>query len=79
MKTLEEAIGCWTVGSDGLDRHARAISSTVHKCSYYTKRGRMLDLAKELELLTRQMDAMNETLLGALNRFKEIVDTEEVV
>lgn len=80
MKTLEEAIGCWTVNSDynSLTVLASGIKHTANRCQRITKRNQPPgELLTELDVLKRRTETMLELTNDAIRRCTQIIETGE--
>ena len=79
-KTLEEAIGCWTVNRDynSLPQLARGVSEAARWCRQKTLRGRPHKLLRDLRLLCGRLEAMLEVTNDAIRRCEKIINTDEV-
>lgn len=80
-KTLEEAIGCWTVNKDynSLQVLATNISKTAARCRRITQQNKPPAVLKtELELLQRQIVTIEETTEEAIIRCNVIIVTKEL-
>lgn len=79
MKTLNDAIGCWTNSDNSLAHMAMNIHAAAAKCRGITKKNMAPEvLLEELSLLKRRLESMMEITEGAIKRCKEIIDTEEL-
>lgn len=80
MKTLDQAIGCWTVNPDynSLVCMAKHVSKSARLCRDRTLSGRPAKLAEELRVLRGRLAAMIETTDDAVRRCAEIIDTNEL-
>jgi len=80
MKSLDDAIGCWTVNSEynSLPTMARKVSIAASTCRKYTTAGKVDQLALELGVLRKRLETMLELTVDAQRRLKEIVDTNEL-
>ena len=80
MKTLEQAIGCWTVNPNynSLVCMARHISESTRHCRHKTLRNNPSALAAELRVLRGRLEAMIETTNDAIKRCAEIINTNEL-
>ena len=81
-KTLNDAIGCWTVNTDynSLPILANMIKKTANRCKRITlaKRSDPKKLLSELVLLHRRLESMDEITCDAIRRCKQIINTNEV-
>lgn len=79
-KTLEEAIGCWTVNPDykSLPELAKAITQAAVWCRSATKRNKIDDLKRDLRILRARLDSMIEVTDSAITRCQQIIDTKEL-
>lgn len=80
-KTLNDAIGCWTVNPNynSLPHLAMTIRSSAVSCRCKTLRNYHPQLLlDELKVLRRRLDAMIETTDSAVTRCQQIIDTKEL-
>jgi hypothetical protein len=79
-KTLEEAIGCWTVNPDfnSLPVHARRVLKTVDACKRKTLKGDPMALQSELHVLRMQVMSMTELVESAELRLTQIIANDEL-
>jgi hypothetical protein len=78
MKTLEDAIGCWTTADDGLGHSAALINQSVRNVQRATKKNAALVLQAELDLLHRRLNTMAELTIHASLRCRNIITTNEL-
>jgi hypothetical protein len=80
MKSLDDAVGCWTVNTEynSLPTMARKVSIATSRCRKFTTAGKVAQLALELEILRKRLGTMLELTVDAQRRLKEIVDTNEL-
>lgn len=81
MKTLEEAIGCWTVNREynSLPRLAKMVSEAARWCRASTLHSKNPQLLKrDLDILRARLETMMETTLSAQARLTQIIKTEEL-
>lgn len=78
-KTLEAAIGCWTVNPDSFDHKIKLIRQSATTCKRFTRGNRKpAELKSELILMQRRVAALTEVLASAVTRCDEIINTGEV-
>lgn len=79
-KTLEEAIGCWTVNMEynSLPALASLVKNSANRCSRITKRSTPIILAMELEILRKRAETILELTNDAIRRCREIIEKGEV-
>lgn len=80
MKTLRDAIGCWTATPEynGLVELATRVTKTAKRCRAITVRNPPpMKLLDEMELLQGQLGAMQETTAVAIRRCQEIIANKE--
>ena len=78
MKTLEDAIGCWTTSQEGLKSKAALIANSVKFCRFRTEENNPQKLLKELRLLKDRISTIKELTVDAIERCHEIINTEEL-
>jgi hypothetical protein len=80
MKSLDDAIGCWTVNSEynSLPTMARKVSIAASTCRWLTTAGKVERLALELGILQKRLETMLQLTIDAQRRLKEIIDTNEL-
>ena len=81
MKTLDDAIGCWTVNPDynSLPTMAGHILKTTRQCRSQTLRGNPQALKGQLHALRAKLLTMVELTDDAIRRLQQIIDTDELV
>lgn len=79
-KSLNDAIGCWTVNLNynALPVLAKMVSVTAARCRSITFEGDPARLLDELNLLRRQIDSFAEVTDSAITRCKQIIATNEL-
>jgi len=79
-KTLEQAIGCWTVNREynSLDQLAKGVSASARAARVKTLKNKPHHLLRELQVLRARLGAMVDVTDGAINRCKQIIDTGEL-
>ncbi len=80
MKTLDEAIGCWTVHPEYLNlvKLAGMVSDSARLCKRVTLQNDPALLTTELELLRKRLESMTEVTLDAQRRLRQIIETKEL-
>lgn len=81
MKTLEQAIGCWTTNKqyNSLPVLCRRVLDTATRCSRITKRNKKLEiLLEELDLLIKQINTLLKLAEDTRNRCMKIITTDEL-
>lgn len=80
MKTLDQAIGCWTTNVDGgLIAKVALIKASVLACKHITLRNNSPRvLLNELELLQKRIDTIRDLARAAHRRCQQIIDTKEL-
>lgn len=79
-KTLEQAIGCWTVTPEynSLPELAKMVRESAVACRNLTKRNRPELLLRELEVLIGRIDTIQSLAVDAKRRLREIIETGEL-
>ena len=78
-KTLEEAIGCWTIDPQGLAGSVKAVADSIYACAKITRRNRSpRTLLCELKLLDHRLDVLADDVDTALRRCRELISTNAV-
>jgi hypothetical protein len=78
-KTLEMAIGCWTVNPDSFEHKITLIRQSATTCKRFTIGNQPPSrLKEELILLQRRIEALTEVVASAVTRCDEIINTGEV-
>jgi hypothetical protein len=78
-KTLEDAIGCWTIDPGGFRTRIQLISQSARVCGVFTKQNRSpKELLAELQMMRRRIDALTEVVDSAIVRCTAIINTGEV-
>jgi hypothetical protein len=82
IKTLEDAIGCWTVNPayNSLPELAKAVGEAARWCRQSTlaKRNDPAPLMRDLRILRARIDSMAELTDDAIRRCGQIIDTAEL-
>ena len=82
MKTLNDAIGCWTVNRDynSLPALATKVTEAARWCRDSTlhKRNDPHRLLRDLNILKARLGSMTETIDSAIKRCEEIIHTNEL-
>lgn len=82
MKSLENAIGCWTVNPDynSLPVLAKGVREAAIWCRRATlsKKSDPAFLRRDLKILRARLDAMVEVTDSAIVRCQQIIDTNEL-
>jgi hypothetical protein len=78
-KTLEQAIGCWTVDPDGFRTRIQLISQSGRVCCLFTKQNKPpQELLSELQFMRRRIGSLTEVVDAAIVRCTAIINTGEV-
>jgi len=79
-KTLEQAIGCWTVNEDYnvLPAMGKMILKTCKRARAITKRGNAKQLKAELFVLRKRLITTLDLCKDAERRLTEIIETKEL-
>lgn len=78
MKTLEDAIGCWTTSEDGMHDRGEMIVQSIRAVKRQTKRNNTDRLFEELHLLHRRLTSTLELTNDAMRRLHIIVVSKEL-
>jgi hypothetical protein len=79
-KTLEDAIGCWTVDPASFKSRFEQIRFSIRTCKTFTQQNQPPErLLEELRLLKRRLDSLNEVVTSAVTRCEQIITTKELV
>ena len=80
MKTLEDAIGCWTTNPEynGLVQIASIVGASARLCRTKTLNNNPQGLLEELELLQKRVNTMEELTNDTIRRCREIINTNEL-
>lgn len=79
-KSLEDAIGCWTVNPsyNSLPTLARMVLETTKCCRRTTQRGNPDKLKADLSDLYSQASSLRELAESAIHRLNQIIETKEL-
>jgi hypothetical protein len=78
-KTLEQAIGCWTVNPDGFRTRIQLISQSARVCNLFTQQNKPpAELLSELQFMRRRIASLTEVVDSAIVRCEAIISTGEV-
>lgn len=80
MKTLEQAIGCWTSNRqyNSLEIIADLVKESARGCRKATLKDDPMKLAGELELLSARLRTLTELNNDAMRRLTVIIQTGEL-
>jgi hypothetical protein len=80
MKTLDDAIGCWTTRPDwnSVVPYSKLISNSAKACRRETLRNNPMKLVAELEILRNRLNGMLELTTDAERRLAQIIATNEL-
>lgn len=78
MKTLDDAIGCWTIRKEGLPRLSWLVGQSMRWCRIATRENDPYRLTNELDLLETRLETMLSLTRHAQVRLVEIINTKEL-